>query len=124
MRSWNASASSTLGCRPSTRSSFRRERSPRRASQMKLLFLPFSIVAGLVAGFLSKKLFDGVWRLVDDEEEPEAEHKEIAIGKLAPPLIIEGAICRAVRGLVDHGARRSFYNMTGSWPGDEAPEPS
>ena len=89
---------------------------------MKLLFLPFSIVAGLVAGFLSKKLFDGVWRLVDQEEAPEAEHKEISIPKLALSLALEGAIFRAVRGLVDHGARRSFYNLTGSWPGDEAPE--
>jgi hypothetical protein len=91
---------------------------------MKLLFLPFSIVSGLVAGFLSKKLFDGAWRLIDDEEAPEAEHKEISLGKLALALAMEGAIFRAVRGLVDHGARRSFYNLTGSWPGDEAPEPS
>jgi hypothetical protein len=89
---------------------------------MKFLFLPFSIIAGLVAGFLSKKLFDGVWRLVDDQEAPEAEHKEISIAKLAIALVLEGAIFRAVRGLVDHGARRSFYNLTGSWPGDEAPE--
>lgn len=89
---------------------------------MKLLFLPFSILAGLVAGQLSKKLFDGVWRLVDDEEAPEAEHKEISVAKLALALVIEGAIFRAVRGLVDHHARRVFYNMTGSWPGDEAPE--
>ena len=89
---------------------------------MKFLFLPFSIVAGLIAGFLSKKLFDGVWRLVDEEEAPEAEHKEISIAKLVLALVIEGAIFRAVRGLVDHGARRGFYNLTGSWPGDEAPD--
>jgi hypothetical protein len=89
---------------------------------MKFLFLPFSIVAGLIAGSLSKKLFDGIWRLVDDEEAPEAEHKEISIPKLVLALVIEGAVFRAVRGLVDHGARRSFYNLTGSWPGDEAPE--
>jgi hypothetical protein len=89
---------------------------------MKFLFLPFSIVAGLIAGFLSKKLFDGVWKLVDAEEAPEAEHKEISVVKLALALAVEGAIFRAVRGLVDHGARRSFYNLTGSWPGDEAPE--
>jgi hypothetical protein len=89
---------------------------------MKLLFLPFSIVSGLIAGFLSKKVFDGVWRLVDDEEAPEAEHKEISIAKLAIALIIEGAIFRAVRGLTDHEARRRFYNLTGKWPGDEAPE--
>jgi hypothetical protein len=89
---------------------------------MKLLFLPFSIVSGLIAGFLSKKVFDGVWRLVDEEEAPEAEYKEISIAKLALALALEGAIFRAVRGLVDHEARKGFYNLTGSWPGDEAPE--
>ena len=89
---------------------------------MKFLFLPFSIVAGLIAGSLSKRLFDGIWRLVDEEEAPEAEYKEISIPKLVLALVIEGAVFRAVRGLVDHGARRSFYNLTGSWPGDEAPE--
>jgi hypothetical protein len=91
---------------------------------MKILFLPFSIMAGLVAGFLSKRLFDGIWGLVDDEESPEPEHREISLGKLALALMIEGAIFRAVRGLVDHGARKTFYNLTGSWPGDEAPEPT
>jgi hypothetical protein len=89
---------------------------------MKFLFLPFSIVSGLIAGFLSKKLFEGVWRLVDEEEAPEAEHKEISLAKLALALVLEGAIFRAVRGLVDHQARKGFYNLTGSWPGEEAPE--
>ena len=91
---------------------------------MKFLFLPFSIAAGLIAGQLSKKIFDGVWRLFDDQEAPEAEHKEISILKLTLALVIEGAIFRAVRGLVDHQARRAFYRTTGSWPGDEAPEQS
>jgi hypothetical protein len=89
---------------------------------MKILFLPFSIVAGLTAGFLSKKIFDGIWRLFDEEEAPEAEHREISLVKLGLALAIEGAVFRAVRGLVDHGARRGFFNLTGSWPGDEAPE--
>jgi hypothetical protein len=89
---------------------------------MKFLFLPFSIMSGLIAGFLSKKLFDGIWRLVDDEESPEPEHREISLVKLALALIIEGAVFRAVRGLVDHQARKGFYNLTGSWPGEEAPE--
>jgi hypothetical protein len=89
---------------------------------MKFLFLPFSIVSGLIAGFLSKKIFEGVWRLVDEEEAPEAEHKEVSLGKLALALVLEGAIFSAVRGLVDHQARKGFYNLTGSWPGEEAPE--
>jgi hypothetical protein len=89
---------------------------------MKFLFLPFSIVAGLIAGKLSQKVFDRIWRLFDKEEAPEPEHKEIRIVKLALALAVQGAVFRAVRGLVDHGARRSFYRLTGSWPGDEAPE--
>ena len=89
---------------------------------MKFLFVPFSIASGLLAGFLSKKLFDGIWRLVDDQDAPEAEHKEISLAKLALALIIEGAIFRAVRGLTDHHARKGFHRLTGSWPGDEAPE--
>jgi hypothetical protein len=89
---------------------------------MKFLFMPVSITAGLVAGFLSKKIFDGVWRLVDDEEAPEPEHKEISVVRMVLALAIEGAVFRAVRGVVDHQARKAFYNLTGSWPGDEAPE--
>lgn len=88
---------------------------------MKFLFLPFSIGAGLIAGFLSKKIFDGIWHLFDDEEAPEPEHREISVVKLVLALAIEGAIFRAVRGLVDHSARHSFQRVTGSWPGDEAP---
>ena len=89
---------------------------------MKFLFLPFSIVAGLIAGQLSKKLFDGIWRLVSDEEAPEAEHRQVSLVKLVLALVIEGAVFRAVRGLVDHGSRHGFERVTGQWPGEEAPE--
>ena len=58
---------------------------------MKLLFLPFSIAAGLIAGFLSKKIFDGIWHLFDEEEAPEPEHREISLVKLGLALAIEGA---------------------------------
>lgn len=90
---------------------------------MKLLFLPFSIVGGLIAGFVSKKLFEQVWGLVDKEEPPEAKHREISIAKMVAALALEGAIFRAVRGLADHGSRRGFAKVTGSWPGEEEPEP-
>jgi hypothetical protein len=89
---------------------------------MKLLFMPFSIILALIAGKLAEKIFDGVWRLFDEEEAPEPGHREIAITKLVLALVIEGAIFRVVRGLVDHSARRGFYKATGSWPGEEAPE--
>ena len=90
---------------------------------MKFLFLPLSIVSGLVAVQLSKKLFDFIWGRVDDEEAPHPKHNRIDMRKLAIALLIEGAVFRLIKGLVDHEARRGFQKATGSWPGDEQPEP-
>jgi Protein of unknown function (DUF4235) len=89
---------------------------------MKFLFLPISIIGGIVAGLLAKKAFEQAWGLIDDEEPPEAKHREIEYGKLAAALVLEGAIFRLVRGFFDHGARHGFARLTGSWPGEEAPE--
>ena len=90
---------------------------------MKFLFLPFSIALGLIAGLIGRKIFEQIWGLVDKEEPPDAEHREIDVPKLVAALAIEGAIFRLVKGLTDHGARRGFARMTGTWPGEEAPEP-
>ena len=90
---------------------------------MKLIFTPFSIVLGFIAGLLGKKAFEEVWGLIDEEEPPSAEHREIIWPKLVAALVLEGAIFRLVKGLVDHGSRVSFAKLTGSWPGEEAPEP-
>jgi hypothetical protein len=89
---------------------------------MRLLFAPFSIIAGLLAGFLGKKLFEQVWALIDDEEPPESENREATWGKVIAAAAIEGAIFRATKEAVDRGARVAFANTTGSWPGNERPD--
>jgi hypothetical protein len=89
---------------------------------MKLFFLPFSILGGILAGVLAKKIFEQLWGLVDDQEPPDAEYREIEYGKLAVALVLEGAIFRLIRGFFDHAARQGFERMTGAWPGEEAPE--
>jgi hypothetical protein len=90
---------------------------------LKFLFLPVSIVLGLIAGLLGRKIFEQAWGLIDEEEPPDAKHREISFMKLILALAIEGAIFRLVKGLTDHGARRGYARFTGTWPGEEAPEP-
>lgn len=89
---------------------------------MKVLFTPFSIVLGLIAGQLSKKVFDFVWGQAVDQEPPHPKHREIVFGQMVVALIVEGAIARLVRGLADHGLRRAWAGLTGVWPGEERPE--
>ena len=90
---------------------------------MKFLFLPISILSGLLAGFIGKKLFDGIWGAFDDEEPPSSKHLEISWVKLLLAGAVQGAIFRAVREATDHGSRRAFMRVTGTWPGEERPEP-
>ena len=90
---------------------------------MKFLFLPFSILAGILAGVVGRKVFDQVWGLFDDEEPPDSKHLEISWPKLIVAGAIQGAIFRAVKEATDHGSRRAFMNLTGTWPGEERPEP-
>ena len=89
---------------------------------MKLLFTPFSIIAGLISGFLAKKLFAQLWGLIDDEEPPESEHRDATWGKVLAAAALQGAVFRATKEAVDRGARLAFANATGTWPGKEHPD--
>jgi hypothetical protein len=88
----------------------------------KVGFLPVSIGGGLLAGLIGKKLFAVIWGLIDDQEPPKPEHRRVHLGKLTLALIIEGALFSLLKGIVDHGSRHAFTRLTGSWPGEEAPE--
>jgi len=90
---------------------------------LKVLFIPFSVVGGLIAGFAGRKLFEQLWGVVDDQEPPEAEHREASFGKLVAAAVLEGAVFRGTRTAVDHQMRRAFAALTGTWPGEEEPEP-
>ena len=88
----------------------------------KLLFIPFSVIGGILAGALGKKIFEFLWGVFDDQAAPEPQHRNISLKKLVPALVLQGAIFRGIRGLFDHGARQAFQRLTGSWPGEEQPE--
>jgi hypothetical protein len=90
----------------------------------KILFAPFSVLGGILAGALGKKAFDGLWRLLDEEPAPEPAWREVPWWKLIAALLLEGAVFRAVRGVFDRGARELFRRATGRWPGEERPEPT
>ena len=90
---------------------------------MKFLFMPVSIIGGLIAGQIGSRIFDALWGVFDDEEPPDSKHREISLAKMLVAAAIQGAIFRAVRKLVDHQSRRAFAGALGTWPGEQRPEP-
>lgn len=86
---------------------------------MKFIFAPIGIVAGLIAGMAGKKAFERLWAVIDDEDPPEPDNRDVPLVKLIAALAVEGAIFRLVKGLTDHGTRAGFEKLTGRWPGDD-----
>lgn len=87
---------------------------------MKFIFAPIGILAGLLAGFIAQKGFERLWAVFDDEEPPEPDQREANYPKLVAALLVEGAIFRLAKGVVDHGVRGGFARLTGKWPGEES----
>ena len=90
----------------------------------KIIMTPIGIVLGLIAGQISKKIFDFIWSRISDEEAPRPDQRDIGWPKLIASLMVEGAVFRVTKGVVDHGTRTGFQRLTGSWPGEEGPDPT
>lgn len=89
----------------------------------KLLFAPVSIASGFVAAALAGRVFEHIWALVDDQEPPEATHRDAEWSKLLLSAALQGAVFRMVRTATDRGSRQAFESVTGAWPGEREPDP-
>ena len=85
------------------------------------MFIPVSLAGGLVAGLLAKKAFEASWGVVDDQEPPEPEHRDVSLPKLIAALALEGAIFRTARGVTDHLSRERVRARHGRLAGRGAP---
>jgi hypothetical protein len=90
---------------------------------MKLIYKPFGIVLGLIAGFLGKKLFEQAWGVIDDREPPKPTTKYATWGKVLGAAAVEGIAFKTTRAAVDRAGARGFEHLTGFWPGEKVPDP-
>jgi hypothetical protein len=89
---------------------------------MKLIYKPFGIVLGLIAGFLGKKVFEQVWGMIDDREPPKPTTRYTSWGKVLGAAAVEGIAFKTTRAAVDRAGARSFEHLTGFWPGEKVPD--
>lgn len=90
---------------------------------MKILFAPVGIISGLIAGQIGKKIFDQIWGVIDDYEPPKPATRDSTWAKVLIAAAVQGAIFKVTRAAVDRSTRRGFESLTGTWPGEKAPEP-
>ena len=91
---------------------------------MKLVYKPFGIVFGILAGILSKKIFEAVWGVFDKEEPPKPTTLETTWPKVIGAAVVQGVTFKVTRAAVDRAAASGFAHFTGYSPGDKKPEKS
>lgn len=90
---------------------------------MKLLYKPFGIILGLIAGFAGRKAFDVVWGKIDDSDPPKATTELAPWAKVLGAAALQGAIFAVVRAAVNRAGAKSYEHLTGVWPGEKVPDP-
>jgi uncharacterized protein DUF4235 len=91
---------------------------------MKILYKPFGIVLGLLAGLISQKLFNAVWGIFDKEEPPKPTTEEANWPKVIAAAAVQGLTFRVTRATVDRLGAQGFRYFTGIWPGEKHQEES
>jgi hypothetical protein len=91
---------------------------------MKLIYKPFGIVIGILAGVLSKKLFQAIWGIFDEEEPPKPTTERATWPKVIAAAAVQGVTFKVTRAAVDRAGAKGFAHLTGYWPGPKETEES
>jgi xanthosine utilization system XapX-like protein len=89
---------------------------------MKLLYLPFKLINGLIAARLGKKVFDGIWSQLDRSPPPNPSAGDASTGKVVGARALEAGVMAAVAAAVDRFGAQLFHHLVGAWPGKPAKE--
>jgi hypothetical protein len=88
-----------------------------------LIYKPFGIILGILAGLLGKRLFNFAWTKIDDEDPPKGTTEQAPWVKIVGAAALQGVIFKVTRVVVDRFGARGFAYLTGFWPGEKRPDP-
>src|ERR1700754_1476035 len=69
----------------------------RGPTTMKILYKPFGLIVGLIAGLVSQKVFNAVWGIFDKEEPPKPTTQEANWTKVIAAAAVQGVTFRVTR---------------------------
>lgn len=90
---------------------------------MKLVYKPFGIIVGILAGLLSRRIFNVIWSKIDEEEPPGPTTEEATWSKVVAAAAVQGVTFAVTKAVVDRAGARGFEHLVGVWPGEKRPDP-
>jgi hypothetical protein len=83
---------------------------------MKLLYTPFSIVAGILGARAGRKAFATLWGELSDSPKPSAKAPDAGLAQVALSAALEGATLAGTAAIVTQLSVRLFHHLFGVWP--------
>jgi hypothetical protein len=87
-----------------------------------VIYKPFGIILGILAGLLGKRIFNFAWTKIDDEDPPKGTTEQAPWVKVIGAAALQGVIFKITRVIVDRFGARGFAYLTGVWPGEKRPD--
>jgi hypothetical protein len=83
---------------------------------MKLLYYPFSIIAGILGARAGRKAFTTLWSEISDSPKPSPTAPDVGLTTVAVSAALEGATMAASAAVAHQLTVRLFHHLFGIWP--------
>jgi Protein of unknown function (DUF4235) len=84
----------------------------------RLLYKPFGLIFSVLGGIVAGTLFKRVWGAVAHEDEaPKATDARRGWGEVIAAATVQGAVFGGVKAVIDRAGATGFARLTGAWPG-------
>jgi hypothetical protein len=83
---------------------------------MKLLYYPFSILAGIIGARAGRKAFTALWGEISDSPKPSPTSPDAGLTTVAVSAALEGATMAASAAVAHQLTVRLFHHLFGVWP--------
>lgn len=89
----------------------------------KLLYGPFGLLVSVIGGLIAGAIFKRIWTTVGHEEDPpEATDATKGWPEVVAAAALQGAVFGGVKAAVDRAGAKGFASVTGAWPGQTEPD--
>ena len=84
----------------------------------RLLYKPLGLIISVIGGLIAGTIFKRLWGAVAHEEEaPKATDARRGWGEIIAAATVEGAVFGGVKAAIDRAGATGFQRLTGAWPG-------
>ena len=97
---------------------------PDARTRAKMVYKPADLVAGMLASLLAGLIFRRVWGVIEPEDDaPKATDRERGWMEILLAAGLYGTIFALIKAVIDSSTAEGTRRLTGTWPGDEGPQP-